>query len=111
MPNGLINAVETPIFSKAYHYWRRSRIYNEWTSQLSQCARVCTEGTSTGRSPVHHGTSVLRQRIIDEFNVLRQHPEMIYNAVRHMHNQTILCVERNGGHVEGHNLTLFFLRP
>ena len=46
--------------------------------------------------------NVLRQRIIDEFNVLRQQPEMIRNAVRDMHKRTILCVERNGGHVEGH---------
>ena len=48
---------------------------------------------------------MLRQRIIDEFNALRQQPEipeMIRNAVRHMHKRTILCVERNGKHVEGH---------
>ena len=42
------------------------------------------------------------QRIIDEFNVLRQQPEIIRNAVRHVHKRTILCAERNGGHVKGH---------
>ena len=45
---------------------------------------------------------VLRQRIIEEFNALRQQPEMIRNVMRGMHRRTILCVERNGGHVEGH---------
>ena len=40
--------------------------------------------------------------MIDEFNVSRQQPHTIRNAVRHMHNQTILCAERNRGHVEGH---------
>ena len=42
---------------------------------------------------------VLRQRIIEEFNALRQQPEMIRHV---MHRRTIRCVERNGGHVEGH---------
>jgi hypothetical protein len=45
---------------------------------------------------------VLRQRIIEEFNDLRQQPEMIRNVMRGMQRRTILCVERNGGHVEGH---------
>ena len=44
----------------------------------------------------------LRQKIIDEFNTLRQRPEMIQRALRDMHRRTLLCVERNGGHVEGH---------
>lgn len=42
----------------------------------------------------------LRQRIIEEFNTLRQRPEIIQRAFRDMHRRTILCVERNGGHVE-----------
>ena len=45
---------------------------------------------------------VLRQRIIEEFNDLRQQPEMIRNVMRGMQRRTILCVEPNGGHVEGH---------
>ena len=40
--------------------------------------------------------------IIDEFNVLQQQPEITRNAVRHMQKQTILLVERNREHVEGH---------
>ena len=42
----------------------------------------------------------LRQ-IIDEFTALRQRPEIITDAMRDMHRQTILCVARNGGHVKG----------
>ena len=49
----------------------------------------------------------LRQRIIDEFNVLRQRPEMIRYAVRNMHKRTIICVERDGGRIEGHGPYLF----
>ena len=45
---------------------------------------------------------VPRQRIIEEFNALRQQPEMIRHVMRGMHRRTIRCVERNGGHVEGH---------
>ena len=45
---------------------------------------------------------VLRQRIIEEFNALRQQPEMIRHVMRRMHRRTIRCVQRNGGHVEGH---------
>ena len=65
---------------------------------------LCGGIVRTKCSPLHPRTSidVLRQRIIDEFNVLRQQPEMIRNAVRHMHKRTILCVERNGGCVEAH---------
>ena len=44
----------------------------------------------------------LRQRSIEEFNALLQQPEMIRHVMRGMHRRTILCVERNGGHVEGH---------
>ena len=44
----------------------------------------------------------LRQQIINEFNILRQQPDMIRRAMRDMHRRTILCVERNGGHVEVH---------
>ena len=45
---------------------------------------------------------VLRQRIIEEFNALRQQPEMIRHVMRVMHRRTIRCVEKIGGHVEGH---------
>ena len=44
----------------------------------------------------------LRQQIINEFNILRQQPNRIRRAMRDMHRQTFLCVQRNGGHVEGH---------
>jgi hypothetical protein len=49
-----------------------------------------------------HDVNILRQRIIAEFNALRNNPNFITNAVRHMQNRTTLCVQRNGGHVEGH---------
>ena len=45
---------------------------------------------------------VLLQRIIEEFNALRRQPEMIGHVMRGIHRRTIRCVERNGGHVEGH---------
>ena len=48
---------------------------------------------------------VLRQRIIDEFNVLRQQPEMIHAAVCTAHTQKNhggVRSLRNGKHVEGH---------
>ena len=45
---------------------------------------------------------VLRQRIIEEFNALRQQPEMIRHVMRGIYRRIIRCVERNGGHVEGH---------
>ena len=44
---------------------------------------------------------MLRQRIIKEVNALRHNREFIVNAVQNMENRTILCIERNGGHVEG----------
>ena len=43
----------------------------------------------------------LRQRIVDEFNALREHPALTNRAVRDRHRRTMLCVERNGDHVEG----------
>ena len=43
----------------------------------------------------------LRQKIINEFNALQQQQDMIRNAVRGMQKRALLCVERNGGHVEG----------
>ena len=43
----------------------------------------------------------LRQKIINEFNALQQQQYMIRNAVRGMQKRALLCVERNGGHVEG----------
>jgi hypothetical protein len=45
---------------------------------------------------------MLRQRIIAEFNALRNNPNFIANAVPHMQKRTTLCVERNGGHAEGY---------
>ena len=48
-----------------------------------------------------HDIDALRQRIIEEFDALRQQPALISRAVRDMHRRTILCVERNGDHVEG----------
>ena len=44
---------------------------------------------------------VLRQQIVDTFNALRQQPDFIRRVVRDMHRRAILCVKRNGGHVEG----------
>ena len=44
----------------------------------------------------------LRQKIIREFNALRDQPAFVSRAVRDMHRQTMLCVAREGGHVEGH---------
>ena len=43
----------------------------------------------------------LRQKIIREFNALREQPAFIRRAVRDMHRRTMLCVAREGGHVEG----------
>ena len=39
--------------------------------------------------------------IVDEFNALREHPALINWAVRDMHRQAMLRIERNGDHVEG----------
>ena len=44
----------------------------------------------------------LRQKIIREFNTLREQPAFVSRAVRDMHRRTMLCVAREGGHVEGH---------
>jgi hypothetical protein len=55
-----------------------------------------------GFSSPPRDVNILRQRIIAEFNALRNNPNFITNAVRHMQKRTTLCVERNGGHVEGH---------
>ena len=44
---------------------------------------------------------VLRQRIVDTFNALLQQHDFIRRAVREMRRRAILCVERNGGHIEG----------
>ena len=49
-----------------------------------------------------HDVNILRQRIIAEFNALRNNPNFITNAVRHIQKRTTLCVQRNGGHVQGH---------
>ena len=44
----------------------------------------------------------LRQKIIRKFNALRDQPAFVSRAVHDMHRQTMLCVAREGGHVEGH---------
>ena len=51
-----------------------------------------------------HDIDTLRQRIIEEVNALRHNREFIVNAVQNMENRTTLCIERNGGHVEGQGL-------
>ena len=38
------------------------------------------------------GIDALRHKIIDKFTALRQRPELITNAMRHMHRRTKLCV-------------------
>ena len=43
----------------------------------------------------------LRQRIVEECHALREQPAIIRRAVQDMHRRTMLCVARNGGHVEG----------
>ena len=48
--------------------------------------------------------ATLRQRIIDECDALRHQAPMIRRAVREMEKRANLCVERNGGHVEGHGM-------
>ena len=35
-------------------------------------------------------------------NALREQPAFVTRAVRDMHRRTMLCVAREGGHVEGH---------
>ena len=45
--------------------------------------------------------ATLRQRIIDEVDDLRRQPDIVRNAMREMHKRATLCVQRNGGHVEG----------
>ena len=45
----------------------------------------------------------LRQRIMDEFEALRGNREFIQSAVRAMESRARRCIERNGGHVEGHH--------
>ena len=48
-----------------------------------------------------HDIHELRENIVREFNALREQPAFIQRAVRDMHRRTMLCVEREGGHVEG----------
>ena len=43
----------------------------------------------------------LRQKIIREFNALREQPAFIRRAARDMHRRTMICVAREGGHVDG----------
>ena len=40
-----------------------------------------------------HDVNILRHRIIAEFNALRNNPNFITNAVRHMQKRTTLCVQ------------------
>ena len=48
-----------------------------------------------------------RQTIVNEFNALKEQPAVIRRAERHTHKQTLLCVERNEGHVERHGALYF----
>ena len=50
----------------------------------------------------------LREKIVREFNALREQPAFIQRAVRDMHRRTMLCVERKGAHVEGQGACLLF---
>jgi len=43
----------------------------------------------------------LRRRIINEFQLLQNNREFIIRAVRSMLRRSQLCLERDGGHVEG----------
>jgi hypothetical protein len=43
----------------------------------------------------------LRQRIIREFNTLREQPALVTRVVSDMHKRTMVCVAREAGHVEG----------
>jgi len=43
----------------------------------------------------------LRQKILDEFILLQNNRDLITRAVRAMGSRAQLCIERNGGHVEG----------
>jgi len=54
------------------------------------------------KEKVYRTPPALRQRIIDEFEILRQNRELIQSAVRAMESRARRCIERNGGHVEGH---------
>ena len=45
--------------------------------------------------------AALRQNILNELNILRVDPALMVRTVRDMHQRALLCVERNGGHVEG----------
>lgn len=46
----------------------------------------------------------LRQRIIDECNILRNDRQKILNSINAMRTRAQKCIDRNGGHVEGHYL-------
>ena len=47
-----------------------------------------------------HNIDDLRQRIINEFNSLRQSREMIRRTVSSMRRRCEICIERNGRQVE-----------
>ena len=44
---------------------------------------------------------ILRERIINEITELSQRPEFIIRSIREMRRRTVLCLQRNGQHVEG----------
>ena len=44
----------------------------------------------------------LRRRIIDECNILRNEPQKILRSIDAMRRRAQRCIDRNGGHVEGH---------
>ena len=44
----------------------------------------------------------LRQRIIDESDILRNDPQKILNAINVMCSRAEKCINRNGGYIEGH---------
>jgi len=43
----------------------------------------------------------LRQRIIDEFDLLRNDQDLIVRCVRAMETRARKCIDKDGGHVEG----------
>lgn len=46
-------------------------------------------------------TDDLRERIVNEVNLLKENPDLVKRVFAGMRKRLQLCVERNGGHVEG----------
>mgnify|MGYP006956461180 CR=1 FL=1 len=44
----------------------------------------------------------VRNRIVGEFDALRQHGNVVRRVMRAMVTQAQTCADRHGGHVEGH---------